>query len=45
MYTTRNCKILQSDFEQQYINLFQQYYITTVYGDEVIMGSDLINDQ
>lgn len=44
MYTENNCKILQKEFSQSYINLFQQYYITTVYGDELIMGSDLIDE-
>lgn len=40
-----NYKILQPNFKQQYINLFQQYYITTVYGDEIIMGSDLVHEE
>ena len=44
MYTSRNCKILRENFEQPYINLFQQYYITTVYGDELVMGSDLVDE-
>lgn len=44
MYTNRNCKILHQDFEKIYVNLFEQYYITTVYGDELIMGSDLVDE-
>lgn len=44
MYTERNCKILKEDFSQPYINLFQQYYIATVYGNELVMGSDLIDE-
>ena len=44
MYTSRNCKILKSNFEEQYINLFQQYYITTVYGNELVMGSELVDE-
>lgn len=45
MYTSANCKILKSDFEQPYINFFQQYYISTVYGNELVLGSDLINEE
>ena len=44
MYTSRNCKILRSNFEESYINLFQQYYIATVYGNELVMGSELIDE-
>lgn len=44
MYTEANCKILKEGFAQSYMNLFQQYYITTVYGDELVMGSDLIDE-
>ena len=44
MYTSRNCKILKSNFEEPYINLFQQYYIATVYGNELVMGSELIDE-
>lgn len=44
MYTSRNCKILKSNFEELYINLFQQYYIATVYGNELVMGSELIDE-
>lgn len=44
MYTNANCKILKQDFEQPYINLFQQYYISTVYGNKLVMGSDLIDE-
>lgn len=44
MYTSRNCKILKSNFEEPYINLFQQYYIATVYGNELVIGSELVDE-
>ena len=44
MYTDRNCKILKKDFAAPYMQGFQKYYITTIYGNELIMGSELIDD-
>ena len=44
MYSNNNCKILQKNFDQQYVNLFTQMYIQMVYGDELVLGSTLTED-
>ena len=36
MYSSRNCKILQPNFDKQYENLFMQMYIQKVYGEELV---------
>lgn len=44
MYNNWNCKILQKDFDKQYNNLFMQMYIQKVYGNELVLGSTLLDN-
>lgn len=44
MYSNENCKILRLDFDRRYYNLFMQMYIQMLYGDELVLGSTLLND-
>lgn len=44
MYNNKNCKILQQNFNKQYGNLFMQMYIQKVYGDELVLGSTLLDN-
>jgi len=44
MYTDKNCKILKKDFAAPYVRAFQQYSITSIYGKEMVMGSEIEND-
>ena len=45
MYSNSNCKILQKNFDKGYSNLFMQMYIQIIYGDELVLGSTLLNDK
>ena len=36
--------IFRSDLMREYINNFNQYMITIIYGGNVIMGSDIENE-
>ena len=40
-----NYKILQKDFNKRYINAFQEYAIRVMYGNQLIMGSELVNEE
>lgn len=44
MYMNENCKILSQDYDQNYKQAFQQYFIQIFYGKHIVMGSDLIKD-
>ena len=44
MYNNWNCKILQKKFDEQYNNLFMQMYIQKVYGNELVLGSTLLDN-
>lgn len=44
MYNNKNCKILHKRFDEIYINLFTQMYIQLLYGDELVLGSTLVDD-
>jgi len=40
-----NYKILNKDFQQRYTGSFYQYYIGTVYGNEVVTAESLIQEE
>lgn len=45
MYNNNNCKILRQDFNTKYSNLFMQIYIQMIYGDELVLGSTLLDNK
>lgn len=44
MYVNDNCKILNKNYINDYKNAFQEYFIQTLYGNNIIMGSTLVKD-
>lgn len=44
MYTNDNCKILNKNYINDYKNAFQGYFIQIFYGNNIVMGSTLVQD-
>lgn len=40
-----NYKILDKDFTRRYTGLFYQYYISNIYGNNVVTAESLINEE
>lgn len=44
MYMNENCKILQKQYDNNYKYAFQGYFIQCVYGENIMMGNELLKD-
>ena len=40
-----NYKILSKNFSEQYTGVFYQYYIQTVYGDNITMAESILEEE